>query len=106
MRICLSARMYACGVCACAPPLGRKGLYGWDAVWGYVARQLYTPSSQPARALANHAFVAAGSDVVGGPVAIALTGGFSATGEFTVAPAPGALALLGLAGLAGRRKRA
>lgn len=54
----------------------------------------------------SDAFVAAGSDVVGGPVSIALTSGFSATGEFTVTPAPGALALLGLAGLAGRRKRA
>jgi len=38
----------------------------------------------------SDAFVAAGSDVVGGPVAIGLTSGFSATGEFTVAPAPGA----------------
>lgn len=54
----------------------------------------------------SDAFVAAGSDVVGGPVTIGLTSGFSATGAFTVAPAPGALALLGLAGLAGRRKRA
>ena len=45
-------------------------------------------------------------DVVGGPVVIGLTTGSSATGSFSVVPAPGALALLGLAGLAGRRKRA
>ena len=57
-------------------------------------------------ATGSDAFVAAGSDVVGGPVTIGLTSGFTATGEFTVTPAPGALALLGLAGLAGRRKRA
>ncbi|MCP4833752.1 MAG: GlyGly-CTERM sorting domain-containing protein, partial [Phycisphaera sp.] len=34
------------------------------------------------------------------------TSGSSRTGSFTITPAPGALALLGLAGLAGRRKRA
>ena len=32
-------------------------------------------------------------------------GGSSASGSFTVVPAPGALALLGLAGVAGRRRR-
>ena len=39
---------------------------------------------------------------------IGFASGFSATGNFVVTgvPAPGALALLGLAGLAGRRKRA
>ena len=36
---------------------------------------------------------------------IAFTTGGSTSGTFTVVPAPGALALLGLAGLAGRRKR-
>ena len=57
-------------------------------------------------ATGSDAFVVAGSDVVGGPVTIGLTSGFTATGEFAITPAPGALALLGLAGLAGRRKRA
>ena len=37
---------------------------------------------------------------------IGFVSGASATGNFVVTPAPGALALLGLAGLAGRRKRA
>ena len=37
---------------------------------------------------------------------IGFASGASATGNFVVTPAPGALALLGLAGLAGRRKRA
>ena len=37
---------------------------------------------------------------------IGFASGSSATGNFVVTPAPGALALLGLAGLAGRRKRA
>lgn len=36
---------------------------------------------------------------------IAFTTGNSASGSFTVVPAPGALALLGLAGLTSRRKR-
>ena len=36
---------------------------------------------------------------------IAFTSGYSASGSFTVVPAPGALALLGLAGLTSRRKR-
>ena len=53
----------------------------------------------------SDAFVVAG-DVVGGPVTVALSSGNTASGEFTITPAPGALALLGLAGLAGRRKRA
>ncbi len=42
---------------------------------------------------------------VSGDTTIAFTGGFSTSGAVTVAPAPGALALLGLAGIAGRRKR-
>lgn len=37
---------------------------------------------------------------------IGFVSGSSATGNFVVTPAPGALALLGLAGLAGRRTRA
>ena len=37
---------------------------------------------------------------------IGFVSGASTTGNFVVTPAPGALALLGLAGLAGRRKRA
>ena len=56
-------------------------------------------------ATGSDAFVIAG-DVVDGPVTVGLTTGFTASGEFTITPAPGALALLGLAGLAGRRKRA
>ena len=35
----------------------------------------------------------------------AFTSGSVASGSFTVVPAPGALALLGLAGVAGRRRR-
>ena len=54
----------------------------------------------------DDAFTASGAAVVGGPVVIGLTTGNSASGSFSVVPAPGALALLGLAGLAGRRKRA
>ena len=51
------------------------------------------------------AFVASG-DVAGGDYTMSFTSGSSRTGSFTITPAPGALALLGLAGLAGRRKRA
>jgi hypothetical protein len=54
----------------------------------------------------DDAFVASGSNVVGDLVTISFSTGFEASGEFTITPAPGALALLGLAGLAGRRKRA
>ena len=46
------------------------------------------------------------SGSVAGDTNIAFTTGTSATGQVTITPAPGALALLGLAGLAGRRKRA
>ncbi len=42
---------------------------------------------------------------VSGDTTIGFASGFSASGAVTVAPAPGALALLGLAGIAGRRKR-
>ena len=52
----------------------------------------------------DDAFTASG-DVVGGPVVIGLTTGNSASGSFSVVPAPGALALLGLAGLATGRRR-
>ena len=41
----------------------------------------------------------------GGSATFAFTTGNSAVGAFTVVPAPGALALLGLAGLSTRRKR-
>ena len=54
----------------------------------------------------SDAFNVAGPSVDGGSVTIALSTGNSASGSFVVTPAPGALALLGLAGLAGRRKRA
>ena len=50
------------------------------------------------------AFVVTGN--VSGDTNISFAGGSSRTGSVTVAPAPGALALLGLAGIAGRRKRA
>lgn len=40
-----------------------------------------------------------------GSTTLAFTTGSSVTGSFTVVPAPGALALLGLAGLAGTRRR-
>ena len=47
-----------------------------------------------------------GSDAfVYGSYSLAFTTGSSVTGSFTVVPAPGALALLGLAGLAGTRRR-
>jgi MYXO-CTERM domain-containing protein len=42
---------------------------------------------------------------VSGDTTIAFTGGFSTSGAVTVAPAPGGLALLGLAGIAGRRRQ-
>ena len=41
----------------------------------------------------------------GSSVSFAFSSGSSAGGTFTVVPAPGALALLGLAGVAGRRRR-
>ena len=43
--------------------------------------------------------------VVGDSLFFAFSSGSSASGSFTVVPAPGALALLGLAGVAGRRRR-
>ena len=50
------------------------------------------------------AFGVAGA-IDGGSASFAFTNGGSAVGAFTVVPAPGALALLGLAGLTSRRKR-
>ena len=50
------------------------------------------------------AFTAAGS--VSGDTIISFSTGPFAVGSISITPAPGALALLGLAGLAGRRKRA
>ena len=44
-------------------------------------------------------------NIDGGSATFAFTTGNSAVGAFTVVPAPGALALLGLAGLSSRRKR-
>ena len=44
-------------------------------------------------------------NIDGGSASFAFTTGASAVGAFTVVPAPGALALLGLAGLTSRRKR-
>jgi len=49
------------------------------------------------------AFVVTGN--VSGDTNISFASGSSRTGSVTVTPAPGALALLGLAGIAGRRKR-
>ena len=48
------------------------------------------------------------SAFVGGGLTLSFMSGSSATGSFTVGgvPAPGALALLGLAGLASRKRRA
>ena len=51
----------------------------------------------------SDAFVVTGN--VSGDTNISFGSGSSRTGTVTVAPAPGALALLGLAGIAGRRKR-
>lgn len=45
-------------------------------------------------------------NIIGGSDTYAFTTGFAAAGTFTVVPAPGALALLGLAGLGRRRNRA
>ena len=45
------------------------------------------------------------SAFVYGDLTLAFTGGSTANASFTVVPAPGALALLGLAGLAGTRRR-
>ena len=50
------------------------------------------------------AFAVSGA-IDGGSASFAFTTGSSAVGAFTVVPAPGALALLGLAGLTSRRKR-
>ena len=50
----------------------------------------------------------AGSDLVGGTLEVTWNQGLGTPGQqagFTIAPAPGALALLGLAGIAGRRRR-
>ena len=50
-------------------------------------------------------------DVVGGPIEVQLGDGINnsgwaiASGEFTVIPAPGAIALIGVAGLVARRRR-
>jgi MYXO-CTERM domain-containing protein len=49
------------------------------------------------------AFVVTGN--VSGDTNISFASGSARSGSVTVAPAPGALALLGLAGIAGRRKR-
>ena len=51
----------------------------------------------------SDAFMISGN--VSGDTTIALSSGSGASGTVVVAPAPGALALLGLAGIAGRRKR-
>ena len=48
------------------------------------------------------------SDLIGGTLEVTWNQGLGTPGEqggFTIAPAPGALALLGLAGIAGRRRR-
>ena len=50
----------------------------------------------------------AGSDLVGGTLEVTWNQGLGTPGQqagFTITPAPGALALLGLAGFAGRRRR-
>jgi hypothetical protein len=54
----------------------------------------------------SDAFNVAGNLASGSSVTFAMQSTSSVTGTFTVVPAPGALALLGLAGVAGRRKRA
>jgi hypothetical protein len=54
----------------------------------------------------SDAFNVAGNLASGSSVTFAMQSTSSVTGTFTVVPAPGALALLGLAGIAGRRKRA
>ena len=54
----------------------------------------------------SDAFNVAGNLASGSSVTFAMQSTASVTGTFTVVPAPGALALLGLAGVAGRRKRA
>ncbi|RPG08498.1 MAG: hypothetical protein CBB84_006935 [Phycisphaera sp. TMED24] len=57
-------------------------------------------------AFGSDAFNVAGNLASGSSVTFAMQSTSSVTGTFTVVPAPGALALLGLAGIAGRRKRA
>lgn len=52
------------------------------------------------------AFNIAGNLASGSSVTFGMVGTAAVTATFTVVPAPGALALLGLAGVAGRRKRA
>ena len=56
-------------------------------------------------ATGSDAFNVAGNLASGSSVTFAMQSTSSVTGTFTVVPAPGALALLGLAGMAGRRKR-
>jgi|GEM_PF-1868954 len=54
----------------------------------------------------SDAFNIAGNLASGSSVTFAMQSTSAVSGTFTVVPAPGALALLGLAGVAGRRKRA
>lgn len=77
-----------------------------DATGTYnvLLRDAYGDGWAGFNATGTDAFVATGS--VSGDTQIGLSSGASATGSITITPAPGALALLGLAGLAGRRKRA
>ena len=56
-------------------------------------------------ATGSDAFNVVGNLASGSSVTFAMVSTASTTDTFTVVPAPGALALLGLAGLAGRRKR-
>ena len=85
--------------------------YRWDinisgaGNYGVILLDAYGDGWAWASASGADAYVASG-DVAGGSETIGFSFGTSASGSFTVTPAPGALALLGLAGLAGRRKRA
>ena len=85
--------------------------YRWDigitgaGNYGVILTDAYGDGWAWASASGADAYVASG-DVAGGSATIGFSSGSFASGSFTVTPAPGALALLGLAGLAGRRKRA
>ena len=85
--------------------------YRWDigisgaGNYGVVLTDAYGDGWAWASVNGSDAYVVSG-DVAGGSATIGFSSGSFASGSFTVTPAPGALALLGLAGLAGRRKRA
>ena len=84
---------------------GYIGLYNLDLAAGDYSITL-TDTWGDGWSAVGYGYPVDGSDAfVYGSYTLAFTTGSSVTGSFTVVPAPGALALLGLAGLAGTRRR-